>query len=301
MHSDGVSIKRCVVMVRFCVLILCFFCFLVASSVQGTTSAEPGQSPHLSAAACAANLHGKIAIRDIGIMQFGLRKRPALTGVNKPVIITKFPDGRLFLRDGYHRLKHFVAQGKTELEPGIDFLLEESTYEKFNSVIFYNSPERNDWTTPFNPNVHCRLAFFLGYKRLIDYFLSHGISQQEVEAFIRKHPEAYSISKEEIEFKEYAPLEFSNLPVWDENIDGRLVPGGQRKGGVALYLNSKEDLDGKLSAFSDGLVVFAFYDLKKVREVQLKYPVNYLTVLYVPPQDEGQLMTLFTRAALHVK
>lgn len=167
-------------------LILVSFCGLIL----GASAAQPA-SPLV--ATCQRLI---LRLGDVVPTQAGLRhdeeymKRLGLyLGKNgrlpSPVKVGRFEDGRLFVLDGHHGLELLGRQGVTALEPGRDYTVRDWTYADFDAINHVAG-----WVTPFDPRTHVRLPQLLPYKKFV-HELSRHLPQSELEAFIRRHPEAY--------------------------------------------------------------------------------------------------------------
>ena len=78
---------------------------------------------------------------------------------NKLIAISVFPDGKMFLRDGLHRVTaiHLERPGR-ELHES-EYVLEPMTYRR------YATPNlEKGWITPFDPRFEVRLNDFIDFK-----------------------------------------------------------------------------------------------------------------------------------------
>lgn len=132
-------------------------------------------------------------LRDEAEFQDHLRYAQANGTFKEPIRLNFFPDGRVFVRDGHHRLEVAKTLGWRTLEEGRHFVRENDSYESYRTFNLADG-----WTTPFDPRTHVRLAQLSAFRSLIRAFEDHGLSQAWIEQWIRSHPESYSISKPEL-------------------------------------------------------------------------------------------------------
>lgn len=79
-------------------------------------------------------------------------------GQDKPIAINKFEDGKLYVRDGHHRVCAAIIVG-------IDSLLDcEYEVEEFKYADYMCENLRNGFLTPFDPRTQCRLSNFFDFK-----------------------------------------------------------------------------------------------------------------------------------------
>jgi len=81
------------------------------------------------------------------------------SGSNSLIAITRFPDERLFIRDGLHRVTsiHIARFGGVLYEQ--EYVIEDMTYEMYMTPV----PDKG-WYTPFDPRVEVRLPDFFDFK-----------------------------------------------------------------------------------------------------------------------------------------
>ena len=76
------------------------------------------------------------------------------------IAITRFPDGRLFLRDGLHRTTSIWLSRSQKILLPEEFFYEDMTYDMYTEA----APEKG-WYTPFDPRTHVRKPDFLNFKQ----------------------------------------------------------------------------------------------------------------------------------------
>lgn len=78
---------------------------------------------------------------------------------NSLIAVTRFPDGKLFLRDGLHRVTSvYIAR----IIPALfdeEYVIENMTYDMWT-----NPAPDNGWYTPFDPRKEVRVPDFLKFK-----------------------------------------------------------------------------------------------------------------------------------------
>lgn len=108
----------------------------------------------------------------------------------KPAILFQTPDGRLFIRDGHHDIELARQAGLTTLNHHQgDFIFEVWSHEEFQEINLAAG-----WVTPMELGVDFRRPELAGWKRLLQSLRDHW-SPTQIEAFIRRHPEAYLVPR----------------------------------------------------------------------------------------------------------
>lgn len=146
-----------------------------------------------------------ITLSDLHDMQGTLRKTPeemeelkthiSQNGIPGKLILTLFEDGKIYVRDGRHRLQALRDLGIQTL-PFENCLFEEYTYDDFSEIRFFEDENGrldliNSWITPFDPRLHHRQPQLTPYKKIIKLFYDHGIPPENIVNFIVQHPELY--------------------------------------------------------------------------------------------------------------
>jgi len=92
---------------------------------------------------------------------------PDLPYSKKPVVLARFDDGKLYVRDGHHRV---VAIHVGNLRTGTnrplyadEYVVEDWTYDQWMTA----NPARG-WITPFDPRTEIRLGDLSIYKKMVD-------------------------------------------------------------------------------------------------------------------------------------
>ncbi len=104
---------------------------------------------------------------------------------DKPIAITQFQDGDMYIRDGHRRLCAMIlagARGILECE----YVIEQMTYEKYLEF----APD-NGWYTPFDPRTECRLPDFFEFKAKLQHDYEEGESFKTIQFEVTLHRELY--------------------------------------------------------------------------------------------------------------
>lgn len=139
-------------------------------------------------------------LRDIQPNQSGFRHGPDYMARLKlyldqkghlpnPLNLVRFEDGRYYIHDGHHGYAGLLSAGVSQIEQGHDFEVTHRTYQDYLEINHYVG-----WVTPFDPRTHVRLPDLRSFKDLISR-LRVKVSQPQLDAFIRNHPEAYSVPR----------------------------------------------------------------------------------------------------------
>jgi hypothetical protein len=79
-------------------------------------------------------------------------------GQDKPIAISRFEDGSLYVRDGHHRICAAIIVGMKTLWDD-EYEIEDYCYEDYLTPNFSNG-----FFTPFDPRTQCRLPNFFDFK-----------------------------------------------------------------------------------------------------------------------------------------
>ncbi|MBF0107144.1 MAG: methyltransferase domain-containing protein [Deltaproteobacteria bacterium] len=146
-----------------------------------------------------------ISIDRIDVIQSTLRHSPdemaalkadiARNDLKTPLKLMAFEDGRIFVRDGRHRLQILKELGVTALTPAM-YEIKHLTYDDLLQVVFCVGEDHKldlskSWITPFDPRTEKRQAEIAPYKQLIKMLFDNGADPHELALFIRTHPELY--------------------------------------------------------------------------------------------------------------
>lgn len=93
---------------------------------------------------------------------------------NSPIVVDRFPDSRLFVRDGTHRVTAIVL-GRGELWPG-EYRICDMTYRMYTTL-----DPADAWFTPFDPRTEVRLPDIGAFKARVAALLAAG---QEPRPFV---------------------------------------------------------------------------------------------------------------------
>lgn len=112
------------------------------------------------------------------------------------ICFTKFEDGKLFIRDGLHRLcavqigRRYPPSGFEEftLEPD-EYMIEEMTYSMFLEINLDKG-----FYTPFDPRTHVRKPDFSDFKNKVLQLLS---DKKDPTEFILSNSKSYLIERNE--------------------------------------------------------------------------------------------------------
>ena len=113
----------------------------------------------------------------------GFREATSPAGRPAPIVIDRFPDSRLFVRDGSHRVTAvLLGRDDRRLWPG-EYRVCEMTYPMYTSL-----DPADAWLTPFDPRTEVRLADVLDFKTEVTALLAAG---RDPSAFVRANRSRY--------------------------------------------------------------------------------------------------------------
>jgi hypothetical protein len=85
------------------------------------------------------------------------------------IIVDRFPDGAIFVRDGHHRVAAVVAARAGGQLREEEVVITDRTYD------MYIYPDILDgWITPFDPRTQVRIANIIDFKNTVSKFLRAG-------------------------------------------------------------------------------------------------------------------------------
>jgi hypothetical protein len=97
------------------------------------------------------------------------RSARAPHGFRTPIVIDRFPDDRLYVRDGQHRVTAvLVARPTGELLPG-EYVIVDRSYAMYTELDLADA-----WCTPFDPRTEVRLADIGAFKARVRALLDDG-------------------------------------------------------------------------------------------------------------------------------
>lgn len=108
----------------------------------------------------------------------------------EPVKVAVFEDGRYFVLDGHHGFEVLRRRQVNPLRVDRDFTLVKLRYADLSKINHVS-----DWRTPFDPRLQIRLADLRSYDEFVSR-LAQVLGPNELNAFIRQHPEAYSVARD---------------------------------------------------------------------------------------------------------
>lgn len=110
---------------------------------------------------------------------------------NGPVIqLAKFPDGKLFIADGHHRMFAILLAGRDFLYDN-EYTVVNWTYESYVDVNFTQK-----WVTPFDPRLELRFFDFLAFKTQVYSCLKR--SEQAAVDYILNNRHLYVMDRKNI-------------------------------------------------------------------------------------------------------
>lgn len=106
----------------------------------------------------------------------------------RPIVITRFEDGKLFIRDGFHRTTSIYLARPSKLIYPPEYEIENMTYD-----MWINANHHNGWYTPFDPRIEVRRADFFGFKNeVIELMKSRDPSE-----FILNNKSRYCVPRDD--------------------------------------------------------------------------------------------------------
>ena len=106
------------------------------------------------------------------------------------IVLTRFEDGKLYIRDGIHRIFSIWMAGRASLFSS-EYDVEEMTYDLYLRINF-----EKGWVTPFDPRTHVRLADFWDFKRQVMDLWKQG-KEDDAKLYISRHSDQYCIPRTE--------------------------------------------------------------------------------------------------------
>lgn len=112
-----------------------------------------------------------------------------------PIELAQFPDHRLFVHNGHHRVVAMHLGGRTHLYQG-EYYVKYWRYIDYNDIVFLNPDGTwRGYVTPFDIKSECRLPDFVQYKlRVKDIYYEHGA--EAATEYIKSHPSEYKKRKQ---------------------------------------------------------------------------------------------------------
>jgi hypothetical protein len=104
-------------------------------------------------------------------------------GSNKLIAVTRFPDDKLLLHDGHHRLFATLLAGRRVLMPE-EYVLTDRQYADYLEINF-----KTGWLTPFCPMKEIRIADFINFKREAAAIVA--INEERAKSFIVANRQRY--------------------------------------------------------------------------------------------------------------
>ena len=108
------------------------------------------------------------------------------SGSNSLIAITRFPDGKLFIRDGLHRVTSIYIARADRVLYETEYVVEDMSYE-----MYLNPAPDKGWYTPFDPRTEVRLPDFFDFKSKV---LEIQDIDEQVE-YILAHKSDYAIER----------------------------------------------------------------------------------------------------------
>jgi len=112
------------------------------------------------------------------------RKGGKFTGI----CLFSFPDGKIFLHDGHHRVVAIFMSGRMHLEPD-EYVIINSTYDDINTVFF-----EKYFVTPYDPRVEMRHHDFGDFKQHALGLYKEG-KEEEARKYVEENRHLYSFPR----------------------------------------------------------------------------------------------------------
>ena len=122
----------------------------------------------------------------------GIYSREGLVGHNPKrtslIALSRFEDGQLYVRDGFHRLASIILGGRKYLFE-MEYFIEDMTYARY-----INLNLGVNWFTPFDPRIEVRIADFFSFK---DRVLTMRNAGDDPTSFILRNKHLYAVPRTE--------------------------------------------------------------------------------------------------------
>jgi hypothetical protein len=124
---------------------------------------------------------------------------------DKPIAITQFQDGAMYIRDGHRRLTAMILAGARGLLD-CEYVIEQMRYEQYNET---NS--KAGWVTPFDPRTECRLPDFYSFKSdAINITKWPVYIEQDIQAFCISGAHRYKEARTVYSLRDLVKVNFPN-------------------------------------------------------------------------------------------
>jgi hypothetical protein len=100
--------------------------------------------------------------------------------------ISRFPDGRLFIHDGHHRIAAIYLGGRKWIRED-EFVIKDWTYEDYRTVNLDCTPP---WITPFDPRFQIRIMDYSDFKFDVQCYLARN-SKIAAHLFVMSNSDRY--------------------------------------------------------------------------------------------------------------
>src|SRR6478736_7203466 len=131
-------------------------------------------------------------IKDIIITQDSLRNKEQVQNMVKflennknfadKIVLSRFPDGKIYIQDGHHRLCALYISKRKFLESN-EYTIKDWTYEQYLEINL-----ELGWMTPYNPLTEIRIPDISFFKRKVNSLYS---IQEKID-FIMNNKDLYS-------------------------------------------------------------------------------------------------------------
>jgi hypothetical protein len=112
--------------------------------------------------------------------------------------IARFPDGKLFLQDGHHRLMA-VFLSRRDFLHSFEYEITDWTYQEYLDINF-----KQKWVTPYDPRTELRIEDYHSFK--CGVFERYAVSEEDAIQYINENRDKYTIKRSDVGITDIASM-----------------------------------------------------------------------------------------------